>query len=76
MRVTTEITVITNGLRFRIGMSLVVGLTTASAALGYGQLFTGAEYAAGDDPHSVAIGELDRDHVPDLAVANRFFGRM
>ncbi len=56
--------------RFRFGLSVVLGLVCASAALGDGPLFPGAQYAAGDFPTSVAIGDLDGDQVPDLAVPN------
>ena len=56
--------------RFRFGLSVVLGLVCASAALGDGPLFPGAQYGAGDAPSSVAIGDLDGEQVPDLAVAN------
>ncbi len=62
---------ITNGLRFRVGVSLLLGLIWTSAALGDGSLFPGAQYAAGDGPASAAIGDLNGDQVSDLAVANR-----
>ena len=52
--------VTTNGHRFRVGMSLAFGLIWSSAALGEGPLFPGAQYAAGDVPHSVTIGDQDR----------------
>ncbi len=35
-------------------------------------LFVGLKYAAGDEPLSVAIGDLDGVNGPDLAVANLF----
>ncbi len=60
---------ITNGFRFRVGMSLVLGLIWTSAAVGDGPLFPGAQYAAGNDPSSAVIGDLNGDQVPDLAVA-------
>ena len=62
--------VITNGIRFRAGRSLAFGLIWTCAALGDGPLFPGAQYTTGDAPGSVAIGDLDGDGVPDLAVAN------
>jgi hypothetical protein len=64
--------VITNGFRFRVGMSLAVGLIWASAAVGDDPLFPGAQYAAGTGPWSVGIGDLNGDQVPDLAVANYY----
>jgi len=51
-------------------MSLAFGLIWTSAALGDGPLFPGARYPAGNGPGSVAIGDLNGDQVPDLAVAN------
>ena len=60
----------THGFQFRVGVSLVLGLTWASAALGDRPLFPGAQYAAGIGPESAAIGDLNGDQVPDLAVAN------
>ena len=60
-----------------------VGLAASEAYAGSGPLFPGAQYAtgngmfaapvhypAGDYPIFVAIGDLDGDQVPDLAVAN------
>ncbi|MCH7792817.1 MAG: VCBS repeat-containing protein [Planctomycetes bacterium] len=38
--------------------------------LGDGMFADAVHYAAGDGPNSVAIGDLDGDQVPDLAVAN------
>jgi hypothetical protein len=61
---------ITNGFRFRVGISLALGLIWTSAAVGDGPLFPGAQYAVGENPSSVAIGDLNGDQVPDLAVAN------
>ncbi len=61
---------ITDDSRFRVGMSLLLGLAWTSAAVGDGPLFPGAQYPAGDAPFSVAIGDLNGDQVPDLAVAN------
>ncbi|MCH8149575.1 MAG: VCBS repeat-containing protein, partial [Planctomycetes bacterium] len=72
MRLDFGMKVITNGRRFRIRMSLAFGLIWTSAVLGAGPLFHGAQYATGDIPESVAIGDLNGDKVPDLAVANRF----
>ncbi|MCH8147845.1 MAG: hypothetical protein IH987_07605, partial [Planctomycetes bacterium] len=71
MRLNFGMKVITNGLRFRVGMSLAFGLIWTIAALGAGPLFPGALYAADREPQFVAIGDLDGDQVPDLAVANR-----
>ncbi|MCH8150539.1 MAG: VCBS repeat-containing protein, partial [Planctomycetes bacterium] len=70
MRLKVGMKVITNGLRFRVGMLLAFGLIWTSAAPGYDPLFPGAQYPAGDGPQSVAIGDLDGDQVLDLAVAN------
>ncbi len=57
---------ITNGLRFRVGVSLMLGLIWTSAAAGDGPLFPGAHYHVGTGPRSVAIS----DQMPDLAVTN------
>ena len=38
---------ITDGFRFRVGVSLVLGLIWTSAAVGDGPLFPGAQYDAG-----------------------------
>ena len=62
--------VIINVLRFRVGMSMAIALIWTSAALGNGPMFLGAQYVVGDEPMSVAIGDLNGDHVPDMAVAN------
>ncbi len=59
----------THDFRFRVGMSLALGLIPTSAALGDGPLFPGAQYAVGVGSRSVAIGDLDGDLVPDLAAA-------
>ena len=61
MRLKVGMKMITNSLRFRVGMSLAFGLTWTSATLGGGPLFPGAQYNAGDGPLSVAIGDLDGD---------------
>ena len=62
---------ITNGFRLPVGLSLVFGLIWTSAVLGQGPPFDPAmHYAAGNMPWSVAIGDLDGDQAPDLAVAN------
>jgi len=46
------------------------GLIRTSAVHARGPLFPGAQYTVGSAPVSVAIGDLDGDQVPDLAVAN------
>ncbi|KKK52002.1 hypothetical protein LCGC14_3109330, partial [marine sediment metagenome] len=51
----------THGLRCRVGMSLVLGLIWTRAAVGEASLFPGAQYAAGRQPWSVAIGDLNGD---------------
>ncbi len=53
---------------------LVCGRVAAglSAAPGDDPLFPGAQYPAGEQAYSVAIGDLDGDQVPDLAVANAY----
>ncbi|MCH8150393.1 MAG: VCBS repeat-containing protein, partial [Planctomycetes bacterium] len=71
MRLKSGMSVLTNGLRRRVAMSLAFGLIWSSAALGNRPLFPGAIYPAGEEPRSVAIGDLDGDQLPDLAVANR-----
>ena len=51
----------THSFRFRVGMSLVLGLIWSDAALAHG-LFAGAvNYAVGDKPLTLAIGDLDGD---------------
>ena len=72
MKLRVAVKVITKGLRFHVGMSVAFGLIWTSAALGnHGLTFaTPVNYAADDAPSSVAIGDLDGDEVPDLAVAN------
>ena len=60
----------TNDLRFRVGVSLVLGSIWTSAALGDELFAPAVHYYAGNGPTSVAIGDLDGDQVPDLAVAN------
>jgi ankyrin repeat protein len=57
-------------LRFCIGASLLLALVCGNAALAGGPLFPGAQYAVGDSPASVAVGDLDGDEGLDLAVAN------
>ena len=49
---------------------LSVLLTCSVAAADSPLLFAKAHYPAGSAPESVAIGDLDGDQVPDLAVAN------
>jgi hypothetical protein len=46
------------------------GNVSVLLGLGDGTFAVAADYAAGNGPHSVAIGDLDGDQVPDLAVAN------
>ena len=70
MRLKTGMKWITSSLQFRVGTSLAFGLCCTSTSLGAGLLLPGPQYAAGVEPVSVAIGDLDGDQVPDLAVAN------
>ncbi len=56
-------------------LALVLSMVPSVMVLGGarapgGPLFLGARYAAGDYPHSVAIGDLDGDGDADLGVAN------
>ncbi len=48
--------------------------TGAAAASCTQPLFVHPRYAAGNGPHSVAVGDLDGVNGPDLAVANQFSG--
>jgi len=48
----------------------VAGNVAILTGVGDGTYGTAIEYAAGDAPSSVAIGDLDGDDVPDLAVTN------
>lgn len=48
---------ITNCFRFRVGVSLVLGLFWTSAAVGGGPVFPCGQYAGGDWTGSVAIGD-------------------
>ncbi len=52
---------ITNGFRFRVGVSLAFGLICASAAVGDCPRFPGAHHPGGQGPASVAIGDLNGD---------------
>jgi hypothetical protein len=54
-------------LRFCIGASLLLALVCGNAALAGGPLFPGAQYAVGDSPASVAVGDLNGDEPLDLA---------
>ncbi|KKM97152.1 hypothetical protein LCGC14_1170990, partial [marine sediment metagenome] len=64
----------TNGFRFRVGVSLLLGLIWTSAALGQGPLFGPAvHYPAGDAPFSVAIGDLNGDQAVRLALRGVYF---
>ncbi len=57
----------------RVGTMLIaLGLTTCAAFAAGGPLFPGAQYPAGNGALSVAIGDLDGDQVPDLAVGNAY----
>ncbi len=62
---------ITDCIRSRVGVLLVLGLIWTNAAFGDGPLFPVAQYAADDASASIAIGDLNGDQVLDLAVANR-----
>ena len=56
---------ITYGSRFRVGMSLALGLIWTSAAVGDGPLFAPpVHYDADNGSDSVAIGDLNDDQVP------------
>ena len=70
MRLRVGLKVVASRARFRLGISLAVGLIWTGAALGKGPLFPRAVYPAGDAPASVSIADLDGDQVPDMAVAN------
>ncbi len=59
------------GLRFRVGLSLALGLIWTSAAVGGDPLFAPpVQIITGSTPMALAIGDLNDDQVPDLAVAN------
>ena len=70
MRLGVWTKVIGYGRTSRVAMPLAIGLIWTIAALGAGPLFHGEQYHAGHTPESVAIGDLNGDGVPDLAVAN------
>ena len=46
------------------------GIVSVLLGVGDGTFAAAEPYAVGDDPGSVAIGDLDGDQVPDLVVAN------
>ncbi|MCH8149233.1 MAG: VCBS repeat-containing protein, partial [Planctomycetes bacterium] len=75
MRMKIGMNVIEGGHRFCIGFFLAFGLIWTDSTLGDSALFLGRQYAVGSDPISVAIGDLNGDQVPDMAVANRGWRR-
>ena len=50
----------------------LLSVTAAPVPAAHAQFAPAVLYAAGDGPTSVAIGDLDGDQAPDLAVANWF----
>ena len=49
----------THSFRHQAGMSLAVGIIWASAAAGDAPLFPAAQYTAGREPASFAIGDIN-----------------